>query len=75
MYTVVVSSLDGTARIVALASPLYIVGLLLFVSGVPLLEKSADKKWGKDKAFISYKSQVPSVIPNVLSIRRALKRV
>ena len=73
MYVSVVSALDGTARLVTLVSPLYIVGLLLFVSGVPLLEESATKKWGKDKQFTIYKKQVPVLIPTPSSIKRALK--
>ena len=35
--------------------PLYLTLLLLFVSGVPLLEKSADSRYGKDAAYREYK--------------------
>jgi steroid 5-alpha reductase family enzyme len=71
MYITVVNSLSSRGTFVALLSPLYIIGLLLFVSGVPLLEKSANKKWGKEKSFVSYKSQVPTLLPSISSIRRA----
>ena len=70
MYMYVVSSLHGNERLWALLSPLYIVLLLLFVSGIPLLEKSADKKWGSDKAFQKYKREVPVLIPSLKSIKR-----
>lgn len=73
MYFVVLASLTGNQWIWALLSPLYIVTLLLFVSGVPLLEKSADKKWGTNPAYKKYKKQVPAVLPTVGSIKRALK--
>lgn len=73
MYFVVVTSLSGYGAYVALLSPAYIVGLLLFVSGVPLLEKSADKKWGTDASYISYKQRVPTVLPTNRSVRRLFK--
>lgn len=71
MYMVVLPSLTGNQWVWALLSPLYIVVLLLFVSGVPLLEKSADKKWGTDPAYKKYKKEVPSVLPSFASIKRA----
>jgi steroid 5-alpha reductase family enzyme len=39
----------------AAIGPLYLTLLLLFVSGVPLLEKSADSRYGKDAAYREYK--------------------
>ena len=47
VFLSVLFSVDSNLKWVGLISPLYIITLLLFVSGVPLLEKSADKKWGK----------------------------
>jgi steroid 5-alpha reductase family enzyme len=70
MYVVVFSSLSGGNMLWALLSPLYIITLLLFVSGVPLLEKSADKKWGSDKKYQAYKAKVPVVLPSLSSINR-----
>jgi steroid 5-alpha reductase family enzyme len=37
--------------------------MLLFVSGVPILEKSADKKWGKQAAYQEYKRITHLIIP------------
>ena len=36
---------------VAVLSPLFVMLLLLKVSGVPLLEKSADEKWGEELEY------------------------
>jgi steroid 5-alpha reductase family enzyme len=73
MFMVVLASLSGVNILWAALSPLYIMSLLLFVSGVPLLEKSADKKWGKDKAYKLYKNEVPVLVPTLESIKRAVK--
>lgn len=43
--------------------PLFITLLLLFVSGVPLLEKSADEKWGGNEDYVRYKNRTPLLIP------------
>lgn len=45
------------------ASPVFTVGLLSFVSGLPLLENYADKKWGKDPAYVSYRRRTPLLVP------------
>jgi steroid 5-alpha reductase family enzyme len=49
----------------AALSPLFVSALLIKVSGIPLLEKSADKKWGGDKIYKHYKETVPVLIPFV----------
>jgi steroid 5-alpha reductase family enzyme len=48
---------------VALISPLFVTLLLTRVSGVPLLEKKADKKWGEQEEYESYKKRTPVLIP------------
>jgi len=73
LYIFALPSLSGLAVYSGLISPLYIIGLLLFVSGVPLLEKYADKKWGDKKAFQQYRKEVPLLVPTPSSIKRALK--
>lgn len=45
------------------AGPLFITLMLLFVSGIPLLEKSSDEKWGKDPEYLAYKDSTPLLIP------------
>lgn len=58
-----------SSKLVALISPLYITLLLLFVSGVPLLEKAAEERWGKDSAYQAYKRRTPVLIPMLRSRR------
>lgn len=57
LYLVVMPNLTAFEAVVASLSPLYIICLLLFVSGVPPLEKLADERWGKDKAYQAYKKR------------------
>jgi len=70
LYFTVLSSLVGVTVLWALLSPLYIIVLLLFVSGVPILEKSAQAKWGSDPAFKKYVAAVPVLLPTWNSIKR-----
>ena len=51
---------------VSLISPLFVYLLLTRVSGVTLLEEHAEKKWGKDKKYISYKENTPELFPRIL---------
>lgn len=48
---------------VAVVSPLFVTLLLTKVSGVPLLEASADKRWGQDAGYIAYKQATPVLWP------------
>jgi len=48
---------------VALISPLFVALLLLRVSGVPMLEKSADKKWGGQLDYEAYKYRTSLIVP------------
>lgn len=51
--------------LIALASPVVISLLLLFASGIPILEKRADEKWGRNKKYLEYKKRVPVLIPRI----------
>lgn len=57
---VTLSSLQST---VGLVSPLFITILLLFISGVPILEKSADKRWGDNASYRRYRARTSLLIP------------
>ncbi|MEX1669006.1 DUF1295 domain-containing protein [Zhongshania guokunii] len=46
-----------------LLSPLFVILVLTKVSGVPLLEASADRRWGGDLSYEQYKAQTPVLIP------------
>jgi steroid 5-alpha reductase family enzyme len=50
---------------VALVSPLFVTLLLTRVSGVPLLEKRADEKWGGQADYEAYKEHTPVLIPRL----------
>jgi steroid 5-alpha reductase family enzyme len=63
IYIFVFASLTSLQKIVSLASPLFIIILLLFVTGLPPLEKYADKKWGKQKDYQEYKRKTSILIP------------
>ncbi|WP_445155119.1 DUF1295 domain-containing protein [Arthrobacter sp. Hor0625] len=48
---------------VALISPVFVALLITKVSGVPHLEKKADKKWGGQADYEAYKKNTPVLIP------------
>jgi steroid 5-alpha reductase family enzyme len=50
---------------VALISPLFVTLLLTRVSGVPLLEKKADQKWGGQAEYEAYKKRTPVLLPRL----------
>jgi len=39
------------------ASPVFVYLLLNYVSGVPLLEKKSDERWGGEEAYQAYKKE------------------
>lgn len=48
---------------VTMISPFFVAFLLSRVSGIPILEKRADDRWGDDPAYQRYKAQTPTLIP------------
>ena len=50
---------------VAMISPIFVTLLLTRVSGVPLLEKKSDAKWGGQKDYEEYKKNTPVLIPKL----------
>ncbi|WEK61242.1 MAG: DUF1295 domain-containing protein [Candidatus Microbacterium colombiense] len=50
---------------VALLSPLFVILLLTRVSGIPLLEARAEKKWGDRADYIAYRDSTPVLIPRL----------
>ncbi|KAH9763532.1 S5A REDUCTASE domain-containing protein [Citrus sinensis] len=54
--------LDGAEWLVILG-PIFLTLLLLFISGIPLLEESADKKFGNMPAYRLYKKTTSPLIP------------
>ncbi len=49
----------------AMISPIFVTLLLTRISGIPLLEKKADKKWGGQEEYESYKKNTPVLIPKL----------
>ena len=49
--------------LVGALGPLTVSGLLLFLSGVPLLEDSADTKHGSNAAYVDYKASTSPLVP------------
>ena len=52
------SSLEGW-QYLTLISPIFTYILLVYVSGVRMLEARENKKWGDDEDYIKYKSETP----------------
>jgi steroid 5-alpha reductase family enzyme len=48
---------------VTLISPVFVALLITRISGVPLLEKRADEKWGGQEDYEAYKERTPVLIP------------
>lgn len=50
-------------QFMAILSPLVVCLLLLFLSGIPILERSGDRKWGADEEYVRYKKDTSVVVP------------
>ncbi|XP_063808105.1 uncharacterized protein LOC135006610 [Pseudophryne corroboree] len=57
------SSVLSGIQYLSIISPIFVWFLLNYVSGVPLLEKQAMKRWGGDSAYMSYIQQTPVLWP------------
>ena len=55
-------ALQGWQWVTAI-SPLFVYLLLTRVSGMPLLERKSDQKWGNDPQYLAYKVKVPVLVP------------
>jgi steroid 5-alpha reductase family enzyme len=62
LFVFAVPVLHGVAFAVVIG-PIFITLLLLFVSGIPLLERSADEKYGDDPAYREYKARTSILVP------------
>lgn len=62
IFLITVPILSGVQYLV-IVGPIFITYILLFVSGIPLLEKSYDKKYGSDKKYRDYKKRTSIFIP------------
>lgn len=55
---------------VAMISPLFVTFLLTRVSGVPMLEEKANKKWGGQEDYENYKKNTPVLIPRLTKVEK-----
>ena len=62
LFVYVVPVLHGWAFAV-IVGPVFITLLLIFVSGIPPLERSADEKYGDDPAYRDYKRRTSILVP------------
>ncbi len=59
---IAVPTLSGW-RWVALVSPVFVTVLLTRISGIPLLERSANRRWGEEAAYQAYRDRTPLLVP------------
>ena len=62
IFIFIIPSIGGIEWL-TIASPLWIIILLLFISGIPLLEKQYEKKYGDNPQFRKYQSATRKLIP------------
>lgn len=48
---------------VTMISPIFVAFLLTRVSGIPLLERRADERWGDRESYQRYKAKTPVLVP------------
>lgn len=63
VYVYTLPAIGGYMYLVGAISPLYIALLIIFVSGIPMLERAANERWGSDPAYHGYKQRTPVLIP------------
>jgi steroid 5-alpha reductase family enzyme len=62
VYLFTLSTISGLDAVVGIISPIYIAFIIIFVSGIPLLEKGANKVWGDNPEYQKYKETTSSLI-------------
>ena len=50
-------------RWLMLISPVFVVLLLTRISGIPMLERRAEKRWGDEPGYRAYTDSTPVLIP------------
>jgi steroid 5-alpha reductase family enzyme len=63
VYIYAIFGLNLAESLVALLGPLYLIVLLIFVSGIPLLDKAAKKRWGDNDEYQEYRKRTSKLIP------------
>lgn len=65
VYLASFSYLSAGHKLFGLISPLYIAILLRYISGVPLLENSAQEKWGSNPGYKKYVERTGLILPKL----------
>ena len=63
IFIIATQGFNRYQQYISILSPIFVAYLLIKISGIPLLEKSADEKWGTQSDYIEYKKTVPVLIP------------
>ena len=63
LFIVCLHSLSEIQILIGIVSPIYIALLLIFVSGIPLLEKKYEERWSHLDAYKAYKKRTGKLIP------------
>lgn len=63
IYLFVFNSLGVGAKLIGLVSPIVIFVIIFFATGLPILEREADKRWGNDQDYMKYKKSTSVLIP------------
>ncbi|GJP57200.1 hypothetical protein CLOM_g16230 [Closterium sp. NIES-68] len=63
LYLLTFSGLSPLYRITCLASPLFTLYALVRMSGIPLLDKASQRRWGKDAAYQAYRNSTSVLVP------------
>jgi len=67
VYIVVITRVTLLTSVFALIGPIFITLIICCFSGVPILEKKADKRYAGNKDYEEYKNNTGLVIPSVLT--------
>jgi len=65
MFIFCFPSLEGY-EVLTVVSPVFVTWLLTKVSGIPYLERHADKKWGTNSAYLIYKRDTAILVPYII---------
>lgn len=63
IYIYALFGLSLAQSLVALLGPAYITMLLIYVSGIPLLDKAAQKRWGDNEQYQAYRKRTSKLVP------------
>ena len=53
-------------KLFSLISPIFVYLLLTKISGIPLLERATEFKWGNDESFLFYKKKNWEIVTKVI---------